>query len=166
MLEIDDVALWYALNRLMTNYWADVDHNGGQPGARVLFAWALFAVGNNRFEGPEKIRAFYARRRQHGTTTTRHLVGNLRVLRDDAGCVRTVGVMSLYRADGRPPFQWTNRPPWLRTSKPNAYSATTGCGVFSRTSCDRFSSAATFRLRSRSTPNACKAAKMSHASAV
>src|SRR5205823_12593605 len=71
---------------------------------------ALFAVGNNRFEGAEKIRAFYARRRQHGTTTTRHLVGNLRVLRDDARCVWTVGVMSLYRAVGRPPFLWV-RPP-------------------------------------------------------
>jgi len=29
MLDTDDLALWYALNRLMTNYWADVDHNGG-----------------------------------------------------------------------------------------------------------------------------------------
>jgi hypothetical protein len=37
-------------------------------------------------------------------------VGNLRVLQDDARCVWTVGVMSLYRGDGRPPFQWT-RPP-------------------------------------------------------
>jgi SnoaL-like domain len=110
MLDTDDVALWYALNRLMTNYWADVDHNGGSRAHEFYLPEALFAVGNNRFEGPEKIRAFYARRRQHGTTTTRHLVGNLRVLRDDAGRVRTVGVMSLYRADGRPPFQWT-RPP-------------------------------------------------------
>jgi hypothetical protein len=24
MLDTDDLALWYALNRLMTNYWADV----------------------------------------------------------------------------------------------------------------------------------------------
>jgi len=29
MLDTDDLALWYALNRLITNYWADVDHNGG-----------------------------------------------------------------------------------------------------------------------------------------
>ena len=102
--------LQFALNRLMTNYWAELDHNGGSRAHEFYLPEALFAVGNNRFEGPEKIRAFYARRRQHGTTTTRHLVGNLRVLRDDANCVWTVGVMSLYRADGRPPFQWT-RPP-------------------------------------------------------
>ena len=38
MLEIDDVALWYALNRLMTNYWVGRGSQRGQPGARVLFA--------------------------------------------------------------------------------------------------------------------------------
>ena len=110
MLDSDELALWYALNQLMTSYWADVDHNGGSRAHEFYLPEALFAVGNNRFEGAEKIRAFYARRRQHGTTTTRHLVGNLRVLRDDARCVWTVGVMSLYRADGRPPFLWV-RPP-------------------------------------------------------
>src|SRR5260370_38454042 len=63
-----------------------------------------------RFEGEQKIRAFYARRQQRGRTTTRHLVDNLRVFRDDARHARTVGVMSLYRADGSPPFQGA-RPP-------------------------------------------------------
>ena len=29
MLHTDDLALWYALNRLMINYWAEVDSNGG-----------------------------------------------------------------------------------------------------------------------------------------
>jgi hypothetical protein len=64
MLDTDDLALWYALNRLVTNYWADVDHNGGSRAHEFYLPAALFAVGNNRFEGPEKIRAFYARRRQ------------------------------------------------------------------------------------------------------
>jgi SnoaL-like domain len=110
MLDTDDLALWYALNRLMTNYWADVDHNGGSQAHEFYLPEALYTVGNNRFEGAEKIRAFYARRRQHGNTTTRHLVGNLRVFRDDARRARTVGVMTLFRADGRPPFEWS-RPP-------------------------------------------------------
>ena len=110
MLDTDDLALWYALNRLMTNYWADVDDDGGSRAHEFYLSDALYAVGNNRFEGEEKIRAFYARRRQRGTTTTRHLVGNLRVFRDDARHARTVGVMSLYRADGSPPFQDQGRP--------------------------------------------------------
>src|SRR5262245_10518720 len=112
MLDTDDLALWYALNRLMTNYWADVDSNGGAQADEFYLPDALYAVGNNRFEGKEKIRAFYARRRQRGRTTTRHLVDNLRVFREDARHARAVGVMSLYRADRNPPFQGA-RPPAL-----------------------------------------------------
>jgi len=78
MLDTDDLALWYALNRLMTNYWADVDSNGGAQAHEFYLPDALYAVGNNRFEGEEKICAFYARRR-YGTVLTRHLVSNLRV---------------------------------------------------------------------------------------
>jgi hypothetical protein len=100
MLDTDDLALWYALNRLMTNYWDDVDHNGGSRAHKFYLPEALYTVGTNRFEGAEKICAFYARRRQHGNITTRHLVGNLRVFRDDARRARTVGVMTLFRADG------------------------------------------------------------------
>ena len=29
MPDTDDVALWYALYRLVTNYWFEVDFNGG-----------------------------------------------------------------------------------------------------------------------------------------
>jgi hypothetical protein len=66
-------------------------------------------IGNNRFDGKEKIRAFYARRR-YGTVMTRHIVANLRVFGEDARHARMAGVMSLYRADGRSPFQGA-RPP-------------------------------------------------------
>ena len=62
VFDTEDLALWYALNRLMTNYWADVDHNGGNEAHEFYLPDALYAVGNNRFEGTEKIRAFYARR--------------------------------------------------------------------------------------------------------
>jgi hypothetical protein len=110
MRDTDDLALWYALNRLMTNYWPDVDQNGGNQAHEFYLSEALYVVGRNRFEGAEKIRAFYARRRQRGNTTTRHLIDNLQVFRADAQHARTVGVMSLYRADGRPPFQLA-RPP-------------------------------------------------------
>src|SRR3984893_12834559 len=99
MLDTDDLALWYALNRLMINYWAEVDSSGGTQAHEFYLPDALYAVGNNRFDGEEKIRAFYARRRQRGRTTTRHLVHNLRVFRDGARHARAVGVMSLYRAD-------------------------------------------------------------------
>jgi hypothetical protein len=116
MLDNDDVGLglWYALNRLMADYWADVDDNGGNQAHEFYLPEALYAVGNNRFEGTEKIRAFYARRRQNASATTRHLVANLRVFADDAQHARAVGIMSLYRADGRPPIRGL-RPPAMIT---------------------------------------------------
>ncbi len=72
MLDTDDLALWYALNRLMTNYWADVDSNGGELAHEFYLPDALYAVGSNRFEGEQKIRAFYARRRQRGSGVFSH----------------------------------------------------------------------------------------------
>jgi hypothetical protein len=110
MLDTDDPALWYALNRLIADYWADVDDNAGRHAHEFYVPEALYIVGNNRFEGADKIRAFYTRHRQHGTITTRHLVGNLRAFRENGGRARAVGVMSLYRADGPPPIE-RMRPP-------------------------------------------------------
>lgn len=105
-----DLALWYALDQLLISYWADVDHNSGNAAHEYYLPDALYAVGNNRFDGAEKIRAFYERRRRLGNTTTRHLVANLRVSQDHANRAQAVGVMTLYRADGNPPVLGA-RPP-------------------------------------------------------
>ena len=113
MPDTDDVALWYALYRLATNYWYEVDFNGGARAHEYYVPDGLFAVGGNRFEGHGKIRAYYAWRQRRGYITSRHLLNNLQVLPDDDGNhVRQIGVLSLYRADGRPPFQG-ERPPML-----------------------------------------------------
>ena len=76
MLDGDDLALWCALNRLMATYWSDVDENGGLQAHEFYLPEGIFAVGNNRFEGKDKIEAFYARRR-YSTFVTRHLLSNL-----------------------------------------------------------------------------------------
>lgn len=103
-----DLALWCALNHLMASYWAEVDENGGRGAHEFYVPDGVYAIGNSRFEGREKIEAFYARR-AHGTAMTRHLLGNLRAF-DDPAQPRMLGTMSLYRADGRSPFQGA-RPP-------------------------------------------------------
>ena len=112
MPDTDDVALWYALYRLATNYWYEVDFNGGARAHEYYVPDGLFAVGGNRFEGHDKIRAYYAWRERRGYITSRHLLNNLQVLPEDEHRVRQIGVLSLYRADGRPPFQG-ERPPML-----------------------------------------------------
>jgi hypothetical protein len=48
LADTDDLALWYALNRLMTNYWADVDGNSGSQAHEFYLSDALYAVGANR----------------------------------------------------------------------------------------------------------------------
>ena len=88
MLDTDDVALWYALSRFTTRYWFDVDFNGGNDAHEFYLPEALFAVGENRFEGQEKIRAFYLKRQRRGVITGRHLINNLQVLPIDERQVR------------------------------------------------------------------------------
>ena len=109
MLNGGDLALWCALNELLADYWADVDQNEGRQAHEFYLPDGLYAIGNNRFEGKEKIEAFYTRRRS-GTIMTRHLISNLRVWGDDGPRARMVGIMILYRAEGRSAFQGA-RPP-------------------------------------------------------
>jgi hypothetical protein len=98
-----ELNLWLALSRLMADYWADVDENAGAAAHGFYLPDGLFAVGNNRFQGEDKIRAFYERRRRQGASTTRHLLSNLRVIADEEWRARVLGVMSLYRSDGKAP---------------------------------------------------------------
>jgi hypothetical protein len=58
----DDLALWCALNQVVAAYWADVDENGGLQAHEFYLPQGLFVIGNNRFEGKDKIEAFYARK--------------------------------------------------------------------------------------------------------
>jgi hypothetical protein len=50
------------------------------------------------------IIAFYERPRERADAATRHLISNLRAFRDGANHARMIGVMSLFRAEGRPPI--------------------------------------------------------------
>src|SRR5258708_33376904 len=94
----------------MTNSWDDVDSTSGRQVHECFLSDAIYDVGATRFEGQQQIRAFYERRRQRGSTTSRHLIDNLRVFRDDARRARMLGVMSLYLADGRPPIEKSTPP--------------------------------------------------------
>lgn len=110
MQDTGDVALWYALHRFVVHYWSEIDLNGGGEAHNFYLPDALFAVGQNQFPGRDKIRAFYQERQRRGFTTTRHLISNLQVLPINDREVRVTGVLSLYRADGRPPFHGARAP--------------------------------------------------------
>ncbi|HEY1798407.1 MAG TPA: nuclear transport factor 2 family protein [Stellaceae bacterium] len=109
MADRGDLALWHALNELIADYWADVDEKAGQEAHLFYVPEGVYVVGNNRFEGRDAIASFYLRRR-HGAALTRHIVSNLRVFREDAARTRMAGLMTLYRAEGKSPFQGAHPP--------------------------------------------------------
>src|SRR5262245_41209604 len=98
-----DFALWYRLYNLEADYWRDVDLNEGRNAEAFYVPDGLFAIGGNQFRGREKIREFYAWRRQRARTTTRHLINNLQAEPIDERTARVVGLLSFHQADGRPP---------------------------------------------------------------
>jgi hypothetical protein len=105
-----DAGLWNALNRLETSYWLDVDHKSGANANEFYEPDGVFVVGNNRFQGHEKIQAFYAWRQRRGPTTTRHLIYNLQVISANDNRARVAAMVTLYAAHGRAPVQ-SERPP-------------------------------------------------------
>jgi len=100
-----DIALWFALTRLVTKYWAEVDERGGDQAHGFYTRDATYAVGENRFTGEAQIRAFYEARRQRGHATTRHQISNVLVFPEGVRRARMTGAMNLYRAEGRPPIE-------------------------------------------------------------
>jgi hypothetical protein len=110
--DTSELALWYELYRLEIKYWFEVDFNGGRKAHEFYVADGLFAVGENRFQGHDRIRAFYAWRQRRGHTTSRHLISNFQISGLRQECAELIGALSLYRADGRPPFHG-ERPPML-----------------------------------------------------
>jgi hypothetical protein len=90
MSDTSDAGLWYALNRLETDYWWDVDLNSGRNAHEFYLPDGLYVVGRNKFAGHDQIRAFYAWRARRGPMTSRHLINNLKVSATDDHHARLV----------------------------------------------------------------------------
>jgi hypothetical protein len=102
-----DAQLWFCIYSLVVNYWRDVDYNEGRDAHRFYVANGSFIVGDNHFDTHEGIRTFYAWRRRREKFGTRHLLSDLVVVADGERRVRGLGVVTLHRASGRPPFRTT-----------------------------------------------------------
>ena len=105
MNDAPDVGLWYAISRLETNYWRDIDLTAGRNAHQFYLPDGVLAYGENRFVGQDEIRAFHEWRAGRGPMTARHLISNLQVFAADDGQARLVAALSLFRANGRPPVQ-------------------------------------------------------------
>jgi len=108
----DDSALWFALHRLETFYWRDVDFNHGRTAASFYLNDGVFAIGDNVFRGVERISEFYEWRRRHARATTRHVVSNLLIAEADGQQASVRGLIHFYQAEGQPPV-WESSAPAL-----------------------------------------------------
>ena len=104
----DELLLWHALHRLEVTYWHDVDFNEGRTAHEFFTPDGVKIVGHNRFEGRERIRAFYEwRGRQNGATAAqqlgimgvravRHLITNLQVASSGERSATVRGIVVFY----------------------------------------------------------------------
>jgi len=99
--------LWFAIYSLVVNYWRDVDFHEGRHAHQFYLADGSFVVGDNHFDAHDGIRTFYAWRRTREKFGTRHLLSDLVVVADGERRAKGFGVITLYRASGRPPFRTT-----------------------------------------------------------
>ena len=114
----DRLLLWHALYELEARYWHDVDFNGGRDADRFFLPDCVMVVGDNRFEGRDKIREFYRWRELQAATaissmkTTRHLINNLFVEASDDRSAKVLGIVCFYGASVRAPAP-QSKPPML-----------------------------------------------------
>ena len=118
----DELLLWHALHRLEVAYWYDVDFNEGRTAHEFFTPDGVKMVGQNRFEGREKIRAFYEwRARQNGeiavrelgingVKAVRHLVTNLYVASNSERCATVLGMVIFYGGPTYPSKRSSNPP--------------------------------------------------------
>ena len=104
----DELLLWHALHRLEVTYWYDVDVNDGRSAHELFTPDGVKTVGHNRFEGREKIRAFYEWRARQSPTeavrrlgisglrAVRHLVTNLYVASSSERSATVLGIITFY----------------------------------------------------------------------
>lgn len=118
----DELLLWHALHRLEMAYWYDVDFNEGRTAHNFFTADGVKMVGQNRFEGREKIRAFYEwRARQNGEMAVRqlgingvkalrHLITNLYVASSSERYATVQGIVVFYGGPTYPSKRRSNPP--------------------------------------------------------
>ena len=102
-MQLSEMLLWHALHQMEVRHWHDVNGNAGRTAHEFYTEQGVFAVGETRHEGREKIREFYAWRARRGERIARHLVSNFQVVAGaDGRTASAMGVVSLYGADGVP----------------------------------------------------------------
>ncbi|MES2511198.1 MAG: nuclear transport factor 2 family protein [Pseudomonadota bacterium] len=90
------------LGALLADYWYEVDHHWGRNAHQLYTAEGVFAIGDDRMNGPAAVQAFYNWRESRGAREARHVISNLRVISRGADHAELDCILCLYAADGVP----------------------------------------------------------------
>lgn len=98
---------WLSVATLATEFSWRIDHQAGD-GVSALFT-PDGVYGYDQFEmlGTDAIDDFYRERRERGKRLSRHLFSTARLKREDDGSISAWSTLTLYAADGEPPFPAT-----------------------------------------------------------
>lgn len=99
----------HELQKMLMNYWHDVDTNWGRNASDYYTEDAVFEASRNTYRGRAKIKQFYQWRLDQGPRTAVHGVSNFRVEFESDRRALSSWYLLLYARDGKPPLP-TNPP--------------------------------------------------------
>jgi len=114
-----DLRLWQYFSVLESEYWNDVDTNGGRRAHEFFTPEGSYSIGQRAFRGRDEIRNFYGWRTGRGARVSRHLVTNFRLSEVTAETASFACIMSLYAEDGEPVLE--SKPPIMIADVSNDY---------------------------------------------
>ena len=79
-----------------------IDHENGQGVPELFTADGRYGYEGHWCEGPAEIEDFYARRRQRGTRTSRHIFTNSWIIFESDGLALSQSILTLFATDGDP----------------------------------------------------------------
>lgn len=121
MTSEQEMAIWYQLSRLETDYWYDVDTNWGGCAHEFYVDDGIFdmGMGSKPHHGRAAIQHFYAWRKARGARAARHVITNFQVRVKHKSEATALCIMSLYAADGEPILP--SKPPIMIADIVNEY---------------------------------------------
>ena len=81
-----------------------IDHQAGLGVAALFTEDGVYGYDGFEMRGTAGIEAFYRERRERGKRLSRHIFSSARLARGDDGSISAWSTLSLYAADGEPPF--------------------------------------------------------------
>lgn len=84
-----------------------IDHHSGEGVSALFMDDGVYGYEGFEMHGCAAIDAFYRERRERGKRLSRHLFSAARLDRSDDGSISAWSTLSLYAADGEPPYPAT-----------------------------------------------------------